>query len=1133
MASTSEAKATSGSNEQVPGGCPPSGTDAPAVESPANVSPLFNALRARKSEYVRQRSIQIKVASWNVAARPGTERDVREWFAKGKGVVERLAAVEVSEGQEQSTTTPAASPRENPSPEKPNDSNEENYEITVPFPAASEDDTDPEGIGIYVLGLQEIVDISSPTETLKPYYDPGPVNKWKKAIEDALPGFQLVADPQLVGLLLLIYAAPSVAPNISSVSSTSVATGLLGYVGNKGGVMTRLVLGQSTSLIFINCHLAAGADKGSLERRNWDAAQIVSRMRFEPVNTEHNLIDQPIDTLGEEDLAFWLGDLNYRLDHIPASDVRNVLHRHTLNKYDGTTNELQGTEGGNEEESATSLSRSTVESAGASERDDEAEDEPNASDIPSSVSDEEVDPLTDPNSLETTIASLFPHDQLRILQKEGKAFHDGWREGDIGFLPTYKYDIGRVAVFDSSEKLRGPSWCDRILYRTRQDRIEYEQRVNEASEVARRDEEMKKRGLDREAADDAVLFDYDPATDGADNDQDGYRQEEDEAGGADNNNASGDASTSPLPPNDTIQLVYYKSCQGILTSDHKPLEALFTLTYDSVVPELKAKVHQDVARDLDKVENESRPALTVVVDEPSSSSDSDENTVDFGEVAYDVPVTRTLTVANTSGVPATFCFAETPSLTKEALQATIPPWLHIQIERKADTTDEEEEKKRGRMDDSPAGEHRLFPGDVGVINATAHVKDIHHVRALNDGEMKLEEILVLRVNDGRDHFLSVMGKWLSTCFGRSVDDLTHIPEAGARSLEPTAEAWRQQKEGEGARLSAPREIFRLTESVSELAERAVAEWSMTKSGSDEELSPPWTGDPHGTKWPFARETWTLQDRAARAALLARARQALDTNETLTTIFPPELSSLRRVEILAEVLLDFLHSLSDGIVTACVWQNMEQELIAREKAKARARSWEETQAWVLEKLAYSPAHSVSFTFVTFMLARIANEVAPVQLTAPQQPPPTQLASSSPASSSFLPSLPSTASSLKKSARQSWILPQLTTKKNNDHQQQQDEEEATPSPAPSPASMAAFISAGSFHRHAPSGGGGIGILDSSVALKRRHNVESSLATVFSYYLISSDVPIAHKEKERRVTEARKRSVIEPFLRTLGVG
>jgi hypothetical protein len=42
-------------------------------------------------------------------------------------------------------------------------------------------------------------------------------------------------------------------------------------------------------------------------------------------------------------------------------------------------------------------------------------------------------------------------------------------------------------------------------------------------------------------------------------------------------------------------------------------------------------------------------------------------------------------------------------------------------------------------------------------------------------------------------------------------------------------------------VSAPRELFRLTEAISELTERAVAEWSMT-NGESEEHKAPWATD---------------------------------------------------------------------------------------------------------------------------------------------------------------------------------------------------------------------------------------------------------------------------------------------------
>lgn len=1056
---------------------------------------LSRAVGARKAEYTRQETIRIKVATWNVAAIHGTEEDIGKWFVSRRGVSEKLAGIRISEDK----ANPGEEQEERKGNGEVDGSGEERGSSSDSYrkrqASVPSSDFDSDEVGLYVLGLQEVVDVSSATEALKPYSDPAPANKWKAAVQKALPrGYQLVSETHLLGLLLLIYAAPRVVENVSSVSSTTVGTGLLGYMGNKGAVSTRLVLGETTSMVFINSHLAAGSDKSSLERRNWDAAQILSRTKFGPVDPEKGSSDY----IGKEDFAFWFGDLNYRLGDIPGGDVRQVLARHADNEYD------------QRHQSAHMLDDRPSSPRVVVQEDDEIDPiGSSASKGLPALSDKEIDSHTDPMSLQTTIASLLPHDQLRIQQQTGKAFHEGWREGEITFLPTYKYDLGSVARFDSSEKHRGPSWCDRILYRTRQDKLKHERLDRELADSRKKDEEMKARGLDK--TDDNVLFDYDPEVDGADSDE--YDPSKDRSSDSASSHSQEDLD-SP------IRLEYYLSHQGILSSDHKPLDAGFTLKFESVIPELKAKVHQEVVRELDKAENEARPALTVVVDTyeegpRNSEANKDPNALDFGNIEFDVPVVRSLTVANTCGVPATFTF-DKPNPEDRSFC-----WLDYSINLPSESKQGSDKPK------APPRERTLDPGELANIEVTAHVQDIPSARLLNRNHANLEEILILRVSGGPDHFICASGKWLPTCFGRSVVELTRMPEAGARSLE-VAPPLSNTKDDNGIRLSAPRELFRLTETISELAERAVAEWGMTQGNSGGN-TPPWVREPNGPGWPFNPETWTLRDHEERSPLLTCVRRALDTNESLTATFEPEVSSLQRLEIISETLMVFLRSLDDGIITADVWKSMNSQIVAREKAKQPPLSWEETQAWVLECLSYSPAHSVSFTFVTFMLARIANEVAPAASSMPS------------ASSVHSHHLHSKKPSDDRKRRHSIINEEQTQPASSD------DNPSFPTP-PTPASSAAFISAGSFRRKSrslttssvssSSSSSSDGKKRNSISANNnalashRQAVESAFASIFSSFLISADVPIPSKDKERRAVDERKKGVVEPFLKILGV-
>ena len=889
---------------------------------------LSQAVHARRAEYTKSKKTRIKVGTWNVAALSGTEKDIGGWFLHGKGVSEALSGLSI---HDEDTKLESVSHQEERSSKK---------QSTLPrnetrsLPAGDE-------IGIYVLGLQEIVDISSPTQALRPYNDPHPGRKWKRVIAEALPdGYQLVAEQQLIGLLLLIYASPSIAPTISSISTTSVGTGVFGYMGNKGAVTARIILGETTRIVFINCHLAAGSEDGSVERRNWDASQILLRTKFNPVDRGDGVIEEFGEGIGDEDCAFWFGDLNYRLADVPGDDVRRLLMLHTRNEYDT-------------KHSAVKIDNELSNSA-RNQTSSNTMGQPQYPELPDG---NRIDPASDPTSLQTTLASLLLHDQLQQQMHARKAFHDGWREGPIEFLPTYKYDVGSVGMYDSSEKRRGPSWCDRILYRTKRDKSEYDRNIKEENEARKRDDEMKARGLGMLSSEDDVLYNYDPETDGMD---DFYEENEDGV------TATNTPISNPVP-DDRLQLDYYTSHQRVLSSDHKPLDAVFTLEYDAVDPVLKAEIQQFIARELDKAENEGRPTITIVVDHPHHDHrENPKEGIDFGHIRYGVEKSRNITIANTGRVLATFGFVDRPADTGKS-SGVSPSWLKIQFDRSSINLNHISNGLRM---------YSLEPGDSMNVELAIKVIDMEQVRNLNEGRARLDDVLVLRVYNGRDHFLPIQADWLQSSFGRSLDKLIRIPEGGVRRLQHQRPGGDSHSDDDDAvKWSAPREVFRLTEAIEELVERSLAEWAMR----DESGKPPWKNN----GWPFAEISWTLNVKE-RMDFAANIREALDADQDFT--FPPELMAYQKLEILAGVLIDFLQSMEDGIVNEALWQDLERGLVESERHKA-AYDDEERCSWILDVLSMSPAHSASFTFLIFMLARVASELTPLTLLSPTPVTPT--------------------------------------------------------------------------------------------------------------------------------------------------
>ncbi|KAF3023158.1 hypothetical protein E8E14_014043 [Neopestalotiopsis sp. 37M] len=970
---------------------------------------LSSAIHARKSEFVRPHRIRIKIGSWNVAASPGTDKDLASWFVEGRGLEPHFDTHLADQGLKASGTLEDDTGDDSNGEDEDGDAqnqdktyvNVSTKKITDTTPKAepaTEDLNDTKirlvggsDIGLYVLGLQEIISLN----IIAGYADTTATEKWQAALEAAMPPYyKLIASQQLSGLLLLIYASPDVAATISDVSTVAVGTGLLGYMGNKGGVSTRIVLGETTRVVFTNSHLASGHDQTNLERRWWDYNRILAQTKFSPVS--HSAVPhEEGEKIGDEDFAFWFGDLNFRLDGLPGDDIRRLLMLHTRGEY-GAKKEI-GKSMSDEDGVIVMRNKDDADSDGTNtpgmvsreasfdQGDDDKEELPDPDDfVP--------DPHDDPASLQATLDSLLPHDQLAQTIKKQKAFHEGWSEGPITFLPSYKYDIGTVGLFDSSEKRRAPSWCDRILYRTKTDLDKYETRVVEEAEAKKRDEDMKKRGIDTAADDESVLFDYDPDKDVSSSSVNDSAYDYDEYDDG-NEEAEGEGQTVLTREGfeDHIRLDLYTTHQRITSSDHKPVVALFTLDYDAVVPELKAKVHAEVARELDRAENEGRPGITIVVDTKEgghheNEGDDGSGGVDFGDVAFLQPSTRSLTIANTGGVPATVSFVQKLGIddgSDDMTKSADAEWLSVSLHHSPDTMLQESDNQSKKE----TQEIVLEPGETASATLAISVASISLLRSLNSGTAALEDVLVLRVADGRDHFIPIRAKWTPTCFGRSIEELIRVPprQGGLRGFINRLQRDKQDvgKDWKGGSIpysldvhsSSPPELYKLTAAVEALSERVIADESMVQADA---VKVP--RDRAG--WPFAEKHPATDQESDRSTHLTSIIRALDTDDPtnlLDAVPKTEISTIVKLEIFADALLIFLRSLTDGIVPAHLFAKIETALPSLGSASTSTRPAQEIEddkSAILDILSAAPYNNISFVFVTSMLAKLAADVTPL-------------------------------------------------------------------------------------------------------------------------------------------------------------
>ncbi|KAF9432576.1 hypothetical protein BGZ76_010600 [Entomortierella beljakovae] len=218
---------------------------------------------------------------------------------------------------------------------------------------------------------------------------------------------------------------------------------------------------------------------------------------------------------------------------------------------------------------------------------------------------------------------------------------------------------------------------------------------------------------------------------------------------------------SKNPTIDSVKPYFYTSHMELLVSDHKPVSAFFrlkvsfkfschittssvevdTITHrvvtfqvKTIIHEKQAEVYQAIVRDLDKYENECMPDATL-----SSSSLAFEN------VRYLEPQRTAITIKNTGQFPAQYRFK--PKLQDETF---CKPWIWV---------------------NPPVG--MIMPGDSAKIHLTVMV-DNESAPMLNTGKEKLDDILILHLEHGKDYFISVSGSYIRTCFGNSLEWLAKL-----------------------------------------------------------------------------------------------------------------------------------------------------------------------------------------------------------------------------------------------------------------------------------------------------------------------------------------------------------------------
>ncbi|KAL7487148.1 hypothetical protein ACHAW6_012748 [Cyclotella cf. meneghiniana] len=339
-------------------------------------------------------------------------------------------------------------------------------------------------------------------------------------------------------------------------------------------------------------------------------------------------------------------------------------------------------------------------------------------------------------------------------------------------------------------------------------------------------------------------------------------------------------------PGHVAQLNYVRSELNI--SDHKPVMSTFLVTIKDVVLSRREEVYKEVMKLLNEFENASLPMVSL-----------DRIKLDFGEVRYDQRVTLPITITNTGQVVAQFRLV--PKLDENTLckqWMTVTPTYGMLI----------------------PGEQTEIEFTIGIDNLTAN--------ALNTNKEVLEDVLFLRLENGRDYYISVSGSYARSCFGMSVEELVLYSDPIRNvPLDPILRAEKYDFNAKAA-MCVPKELWRIIDSI---YERGLDERDLFSTpGSPDEVY--------------------------------QIRECLDTGASFENF---------SVHSMAEVLISFLSNLSTPIVSSSLFPTLD---IDAQNIQAFARKFLED----MPPIQYNVFIYIVSFFREVLLHRQRNKLSPAKI-----------------------------------------------------------------------------------------------------------------------------------------------------------